>query len=75
MLFVLEIFGWIVMMIIALLLLMAAGGVVLYILGYVFSFIWVMLDPLFDRLKRNRRVNDKEMDQPKEYYEDYSIFR
>lgn len=75
MLFVLEIFGWIVMMIFALLLLIAAGGVVLYILGYVFSFVWVMLNLLFDRWKKNRIVNNKEFDQPKEYYENYSIFR
>lgn len=47
----------------------------MYLLWLVFGFIWVMLDPFFDRLKRNQRVNDKEMDQPKEYYEDYSIFR
>lgn len=75
MLFVFEIIGWIVIMILALLLLMAAGGVVLYLMWLVFGFVWVMLDPFIDKLKRNRIVDKTETDQPKVYYEDYSIFR
>ena len=79
MLFVLEIFGWVILMIITIALYVLAGVVVIIAGMVVCRLLWHIFKPVFEYLRKNIHLNAPRLrtDRKKklEFYEDYSRFR
>jgi len=91
MLFVLEIFGWVILMIITIALYVLAGVVVIIAGMVACRLLWHIFKPVFEYLRKNicqplgdyyyerkereRRKEAKKMNKGRKYYEDYSGFR
>lgn len=79
MLFVLEIFGWVILMIITIALYVLAGVVVIIAGMLVSKLLWHIFKPVFETLRKNIHLNAPRLKTGRkkklEFYEDYSRFR